>query len=135
MSTQRKKPHWKKSRKTSRSKQFFRPTLEGLEDRFAPAVSVTGGFSGMSNTGSNPPDPNMAAGPNYIVETVNSSIAIYNKATGALVSREALATLFTGLVQGSDQFDPSVLYDDQAGRFVVEAQVCDAFNSKAYVDI
>ena len=77
----------------------------------------------------------LAAGPNHVVETVNSTLAIFNKATGALVSKQTLATLFSGLVQGNGQYDPSVLYDDQAGRFVVEAQVSDGPNLKAYVDI
>ena len=30
-------------------KHSFRPSLEVLEDRLAPAVSVTGGFKGMIN--------------------------------------------------------------------------------------
>jgi hypothetical protein len=117
-------------------KRFLRPQLEVLEDRFAPAVNVLSGFSGMLNTGYTPPDTNMAAGPNYVVETVNSSVAVFNKGTGAKVSQQTLATLFSGFATGDiGQFDPSVLYDDQAGRFVVAAQVKDPTNYKAYVDI
>jgi hypothetical protein len=120
----------------SQRKKRFRPWLEVLEDRFAPAVSVTGGFNGMSNTGYTPPDTNLAVGPNYLVETVNSSLAIFNKATGAKISQESLSNMFSGFVTGDiGQFDPSLLYDDQAGRFVVEAQVKDSTNLKAYMDI
>jgi fibronectin type 3 domain-containing protein len=117
-------------------KRLFRPQLEVLEDRFAPAVSVPGSFGGMINTGYTPPDPSLAAGPNYVVETVNSSLAIFNKATGAKVTQQTLSTLFSGFATGDiAQFDPSVLYDDQAGRFVVAGQVRDSTNHKAYVDI
>ena len=118
------------------TRHHVRLSLETLEDRLAPSVSVLGSFNGMSNTGYSQPNTSVAAGPNYVVETVNSSIAIYNKATGALVSQETLATLFNGLVTGdSGQFDPSVLYDDQAGRFVVAAQVYNSANQTSFVDI
>ena len=124
---------------SSRRRQLLRLVVELLEDRFAPAISVTASFNGIGNTGATPPDPSMAAGPNYAVETVNESLAIFSKATGAMVSQETLQTLFSGFAYGGvtdpGMFDPSVLYDDQAGRFVVEAQVRDSTNHKAYVDI
>jgi hypothetical protein len=123
----------------SQKKRSFRPRLEALENRTAPAVSVTGSFSGIGNTGWTPPNPGAAAGPNYIVETVNESVAIFSKATGTLVSQETLQTLFSGFANGSvndpGMFDPFALYDDLAGRFVVGAQVRDSTNHKAYVDI
>jgi hypothetical protein len=105
----------------------------------APAVSVTGSFSGIANTGWSPPDPSAAVGPNYVVETVNQSMAIFSKGTGTLVSQKTLQTLFSGFTNGGvndpGMFDPCVLYDDQAGRFVIEAQVRDSTNDKAYIDI
>ena len=120
---------------TSRRKyQFAHP--RSPRGPLTPTVNLTGGFIGMANTGYNPPDTNVAGGPNHVVETVNSSLAIFNKATGAKVSQQTLATLFSGFVTGDlGQFDPSVLYDDQAGRFVVEGQVKDSTNNKSYVDI
>src|SRR5262245_49096536 len=122
------------SKKRSRFRSL---SLEQLETRYAPAgVSVMGGFNGLSNTGSPAPSAMVAAGPNYLVETVEGTMAIYDKATGAQVSRQSLSTLFTGFVNtGYGMFNPSVLYDDQAGRFVIAAQVVDSTNSKAYVDI
>jgi hypothetical protein len=124
---------------SSKDNRRFRPRLEGLESRLAPALGVTASFNGLGNTGWTPPDPSLAAGPNYVVETVNESMAIFNKATGALVSQETLQNLFsgfaTGTVNDAGMFDSSVLFDDQAGRFVIEAQVRDSTNQKAYVDI
>ena len=99
---------------------------------------MTSSFSGIGNTGWTPPDPSMAAGPNYVVETVNQSLAVFNKATGANVSQETLQTLFSGFATGGvndpGMFDPSVLYDDVAGRFAVAVQVKDSTKDKAYVD-
>jgi hypothetical protein len=124
---------------SSQRKRSSRPWLEVLENRITPALSVTAGFNGIGNTGWTPPDPSLAAGPNHVVETVNESLAIFNKATGAMVSRETLQTLFSGFANGttndSGMYDPSVLFDDIAGRFIVEAQVRDSANYKAYVDI
>ena len=118
-------------------KGWFRPRLEALENRIAPAVSVTGSFSGIGNTGWTPPNPGAAAGPNYVVETVNESVAIFSKATGTQVSQETLQTLFSGFANGSvndpGMFDPFVLYDDLAGRFVVGAQVRDSTNPVARI--
>jgi hypothetical protein len=120
-------------------KTWFRPRLETLENRTAPAIGVTGSYSGLGNTGWTPPDPSAAVGPTYVVETVNESVAIFSKATGTLVSQETLKTLFSGFATGGvndpGMFDPCVLYDDQAERFVVEAQVRDSTNHKAYVDV
>jgi hypothetical protein len=114
----------------------FRPALEALEERFLPTITLTSGFNGMVNTGWNPPDPNIAVGPNYVLETVNESYAIYSKTTGSLLTKNTLGSLFAGMDAGSGgQFDPTALYDDSAGRFVIEAQVKDSASSKAFVDI
>jgi hypothetical protein len=118
-----------------RPRYRFSPRLEGLENRLVPAVTLAGNFTGMNNTGWTPPDPNLAVGPNYVVETVNERLAIYNKATRALVSQEDLTTLFNGFDTTGGPFDPSCFYDEQAGRFVIEAAVDDSGAHHAYVDL
>src|SRR5260370_41366932 len=126
------------SRKVRSAKRCSnRPVLqvERLEVRTVPTVTLSAGFTGMSNTGWTPPDTNLAVGPSRVVETVNESLAIYDKAAGTLLSQEALTSLFAGFAAGSGPFDPSVLYDEQAGRFVVEAAVDDSGNHKAFIDI
>ena len=117
-----------------------RALLEALEPRTmlsaTPALSVTGGFSGIGNTGETFPSTNVAVGPNYVVETADPAFAIFNKSTGAKISQVPLHTLFSGFATGtSDMFNSQVLYDDIAGRFVIATQVEDAVNYKSWVDI
>lgn len=122
-----------RSNRSPRPLTKFQPRLESLEDRIALSASVTTSITGLNNTGWYPPDTGIAAGPSYVLETVNESLAIYSKSSGALVSSESLATLFSGFNSGSiGYFDPQVMYDDQAGRFVIEALV--KGSNTAYVD-
>jgi hypothetical protein len=65
----------------------FLPRILELESRLTPTVTFTTGFAGMVNTGWAPPDPSVAVGPNHVLESVNESYAIYNKSTGALLSK------------------------------------------------
>lgn len=96
------------------------------------------GVTGLNNTGWYPPDTGVAAGPNYVVETANERMAIYNKTTGTLVSTQNLGSLFSGSYMGSlGPFDPQVLYDDSANRFVIAAPVTSSTSSgpyTAYID-
>lgn len=83
-------------------------------------VLVGQSYDGIDFIGSNcfclPPDTNAAVGNNYVVETVNLQIRIFNKATGAVLLDEPLSTLFGSPGAGSD---PYVLYDDIADRWYV----------------
>jgi hypothetical protein len=66
-----------------------------------------------------PPDPIGAVGPDHVVNVVNTSIEWYNK-TGTQQGSQSLPTFFTSLGPfGSKVFDPKVIYDQYAGRFVV----------------
>jgi hypothetical protein len=112
--------HWPQHRATALR---CRPALERLEERELPTI-VPASFTGIdfSNSGgTEPPDSDVAAGPAYLVETVNISLAIYNKSTGAQVSIQGLDAFFApaGAGPAADMFDPTVTYDDIAGRFVV----------------
>ena len=91
----------------------------------APAPNIT--FSGLdfANWGAGfPPDPNGDVGPNYYIQTINTSIGIYNKTTGAQVAAFTFDTLMS---QGSfgnncdthNFGDPVVLYDSFEGRWFV----------------
>jgi hypothetical protein len=70
-----------------------------------------------SNCGCRPPDSNAAVGNNFVVETVNFQIRIFDKTTGAILLNELLATFF-GAPSGGDVY---VVYDDTADRWYVSA--------------
>jgi hypothetical protein len=95
--------------------------LEQLEDRSLPSINVVASFDGLDFAGTGdgaPPDTIAAAGPDYIVEMVNTDLAIYTK-TGTKVFQEDLGQFFSSVRTGTFLSDPVVVYDEQAGRFVV----------------
>ena len=65
-----------------------------------------------------PPDTIAAVGQKYVIETINTTIRISNK-NGGVILEEPLSTFFPQSRYGL--YDPSVFYDDNSGRFVVEA--------------
>ena len=62
-----------------------------------------------------PPDPIGAAGPNHVVNVVNTSIEWYTKA-GVQQNSQSLQSFFSSATL---TFDPKVIYDQYEGRFVV----------------
>jgi len=71
-----------------------------------------------------PPDPNGDVGPNNYVQTVNTSIGIWDKATGARAAAMTFDTLFSQAATGtpcdnSNQGDPVALYDPFGDRWIV----------------
>jgi hypothetical protein len=116
-----------------------RPLLrvKPLEDRTLPSVTVGTNFTALaySNSGGySPPDTNAAVGPNNIVETVNSEIAIYDT-SGNLQSKHSLTSFFAPVHAGSFVFDPQISYDDIAGRFVITALEQYTFPNRSYLDL
>src|SRR3989454_4940014 len=101
----------------------------GSESQPAPSANspLATGFAGLSygmsytcgagftcTDRATPPDVQIAAGPNYIVEMVNIVYGVWTK-QGALVKVSGLASLWGS---GSDYIgDPKVLYDSQSGRW------------------
>jgi hypothetical protein len=79
-------------------------------------------YDGIDSLGSScvsclPPDTNAAVGNNFVVETVNYQIRIFNKTTGAILLDEPLAMFFGAATGG----DPFVVYDDTADRWYLSA--------------
>jgi hypothetical protein len=101
-----------------------------LSTAFNPLVSTTAGlsFDGVGSgfpgftVGSAPPDTNGAVGATQYVQWVNSSFAVFNKSTGAIVSGptagNSLWSGFGGGCQTNNDGDPTVLYDKLANRWV-----------------
>lgn len=74
-----------------------------------------------------PADPSGAAGPDHVVSVVNVSIQFHTKSgtalldstVGAPITGISLASFFATLSPANATFDPKVLYDQDAERFVV----------------
>ena len=94
----------------------------GLGRRSAPTSSVIA-FEGLDNdnnqslTGfiTSPPDPQVAVGPNYVVEMVNRVGRVFSK-NGATVATFSLTDFF-GVPPGYHASDPKVIYDALSGRW------------------
>ena len=113
-----------------------RPRLESLEDRCLLAVSpgllstIEGlnSSDGIYNIGgfdAAPPDPHGAAGPTHVVNVANRSIQFFTK-EGVNHRHESLVNFFQPLRPLTPErnpsaviYDPRVLYDQFAERFVV----------------
>ncbi|HUS17324.1 MAG TPA: S-layer homology domain-containing protein [Chloroflexia bacterium] len=69
-----------------------------------------------------PPDTNADVGPNHVVETVNSSYAVYNKTGTQLQAPRDVNTLwsgFGGACETRNDGDPIVKYDQMADRWLI----------------
>jgi integrase len=71
-----------------------------------------------------PPDENGDVGPNYYIQSVNSSLGIYDKSTGNRVAAFTFNTFmsqghFGNLCDNNNFGDPVVLYDTYEGRWFV----------------
>jgi hypothetical protein len=112
-----------------------KPPAEGSQANTAPSIAAPAApaptplnvFEGLDRFGfgaGSPPDTNGDVGPQYYIQTVNTSIGIYNKSTG---SRDAAFTFDTFMSQGAfgnlcdtNNFgDPVVLYDTFEDRWII----------------
>jgi hypothetical protein len=87
----------------------------------APGISFNG-MNKASNGNGWPPDTNGDVGPDHYIQSVNTSLAIYNKTTGALITAPTFNTFFTGTgtpCDTSNSGDPVVVYDRFEDRWVV----------------
>jgi hypothetical protein len=79
-------------------------------------------FPGVGANGSAPPDPNVAVGPNHIVQLVNTEVAVYTK-SGTIFSGypKTLGSVFSNLGGGctGEWGDPIVQYDKVADRWLI----------------
>jgi hypothetical protein len=93
---------------------------EPLAPSLGPTIETINFDADATNSGFYhiPPDPIGAAGPNHVVNVVNTSIEWYTKA-GVQQNSESLADFFTSLSPATNTFDPKVIYDQYAGRFLV----------------
>src|SRR5882762_8724883 len=79
-------------------------------------------FPGVNANGSAPPDPNLAVGPNHIVQIVNDEFAIYSKSGSIFAGYpKTIGSVFSALGGGcAGQWgDPIVQYDKAADRWLI----------------
>ena len=91
----------------------------------SPGLSFLGLGAGFSNFQPqvSPPDPNASVGLTQVVQWVNTSFAIFDKASGNLImgptAGNALWAGFGGPCQNQNSGDPIVKYDQLANRWVM----------------
>ena len=93
-------------------------------------------FQGITNTGWDPPDPHVAAGPNHIVEVVNSTIAIFDKNTGTRLLQSTAGFWFQNTSPAPASgfiFDPKVVYDPNGGHFIILYLCTDDVSRSSYL--
>jgi len=86
------------------------------------ALSLLTGFEGLANNGFIPSDDQVAAGPNHLVQMVNSDYAIFTK-QGAFVEGGFLEDFF--LTGTAIPFDPKIFYDTYSERWYASVLVVD----------
>src|SRR5438477_3203507 len=93
----------------------------------AAAPSPSSSFGGLDFAGSGagwPPDTNGDVGPTYYIQTVNTSIGIFDKASGARVAAFTFDAFFgqsptSTPCDNSNQGDPVVVHDPIGDRWVI----------------
>lgn len=103
--------------------------LKGQEDAAASDVApswpfaspvLRGSYAGIPKTDSIPPDPHLAVGQSHVILVVNTSWAIYSKSDGSrLTSYMSLEDWFSDVLDYESVFDPKVIYDSVAKRFII----------------
>jgi len=85
------------------------------------APEVRASFAGIPDTGAFPPSPSIAVGPDHVLQAVNSSMLMTSKSGGVLASNPFSTFPFASFdLSGSKApFDPKVVYDHFASRFVM----------------
>lgn len=119
-------PFSTKLRQMQAGEKYNDPVLQkeikkSLYQSQAPEMGVN--FDGMTNPqGYVPPDTNGSVGPNHYVQTVNVSLAIWDKLGNQLVAPVAINSLwagFGGICETNNNGDPIVLYDRRADRWMI----------------
>jgi hypothetical protein len=90
----------------------------------APAPIVNALGLDFANWGAgHPPDTNGVIGPNHFVQTVNTSVGIFNKSTGAQISAFTFDSFFansgTAECDANNGGDPTTVYDVPSGRWII----------------
>lgn len=69
--------------------------------------------------GSVPPDPEMATGRSHLIAVVNVAFKIFNKSGTLLAGPTTFSSFFAANTSCVGVFDPNVIYDEEADRFIL----------------
>lgn len=74
--------------------------------------------------GNTPPDPELAVGPDHVIAVVNVAFEIYDKSGATLRAPTTFSSFMSSNTNcngasGNGVFDPNVLYDESADRFIL----------------
>jgi len=116
-----------KRRRVAPGSMSVEQTTEGTKP--APEIvaqfdGLGAGFSGPNGTGTlrNPSDNSLAVGPNHVMQTVNTRLAIFDKSGKALygpVPTNAVFAGFGGQCESRNNGDAVVRYDQLADRWLI----------------
>lgn len=92
------------------------------ESAGSPSPALATSFKALDDNGLFvPPDTEGAPGLDKLVVTVNGTVQIQNKSDGGVVSTATLNSFFGAIPGVGIVFDPHVLFDPYAGRWIVVA--------------
>ncbi len=101
------------------SNYYIDPLINSSEKPKAGDFVLTKNFQGIPDQGMYiPPDPYLAVGPNHIIAVVNSRFRILDK-SGTVIKTIEANTWYQSTLSNSDPFDPKVMYDHYADRWVM----------------
>ncbi|WP_025820244.1 carboxypeptidase-like regulatory domain-containing protein [Shewanella marina] len=127
---------WKNAKKVvDKALQSSMPLTRSFT--MTPDVGVS--FDGVGNVlGVAPPDTNGDVGPNHYVQTVNVSMAVFDKLGNTLVEPFAINELwdgFGGKCEERNSGDPIVLYDGMADRWMISQFALDGTDNHECIAI
>ncbi len=97
------------------------PLAPGVEDEAGgsstEALPAIFAFDSIGPNDLDPPDPDIAVGPNHIAVVTNDDFAVYDKCGNELFRRDA--EVFFGTPPADLVFDPKVIYDPWNNRWVM----------------
>lgn len=106
------------SPKAPEGANYMNDPLIGMQQD-SPDPTIFKSFQGFSDPGGYiPPDFYLAAGPTHIIGTDNGRIRIWDK-NGNLVKNIVSDSWFSSTVNAASTFDPKVLYDHFAKRWIM----------------
>ncbi len=99
---------------------FFDEVNRTQFDRYRPRVRAAN-FPAQADTGNvTPPDTQGTVGPHHLMVTLNNNVTIESR-TGTVLQSVSIAGFWSSLGNINEAFDPRVLYDPYANRWIVSS--------------